>query len=190
MFVISRNFREKSRLPQTHPFQPTITMPKRSPLTPISANKTPRRELSTFTKGQISGLARSGLARAGLIPTEIHHQLNVPRTTIQRFLQREQTVPSGENRSRCDRPPVVTPRAVRSVLRYVRINPKTSWNQVKTALGLKICRQTFNKVLKNNGIAHWIALRRPKLTPALANLRLNWARKHEDWTVEQWKTVI
>ena len=85
MFVISRNFREKSRLPQTHLFQPIITMPKRSPLTPISANKTPRRELSTFIKSQISGLAR-----AGLIPTEIHHQLNVSRTTIQSFLQREQ----------------------------------------------------------------------------------------------------
>ncbi len=90
-------------------------MLRRAPLTPISGNKPPRKELDLLTKGKIAGQAELG---AG--PTQIGRSLNIPRTTVQSVLKRLETAPSGVNKPRPGRPTVITPRAARALLRYVR----------------------------------------------------------------------
>jgi len=160
-------------------------MLRRTPLTPISGNKTPRKELSLLTKGEISGQAQLDLKS-----TQIGRNLNVPRTTVQCVLRRLQTTPSGANEPRSGRPISITPRAVRILLRQLRSEPKITWRQLKTNTGIDLDARTLNATLRAHGISHWLALKRPKLTPEAARLRLKWAKTHEDWTVDQWRKVI
>jgi len=158
---------------------------RRPPLTPISGNKTPRKELSLLTKGEISGQAKLGFT-----PIQIARSLNVPHSTIRSVLERLQTTPSGANKFGSGRPLSTTPREVRLLLRQLRSEPKITWRQLKKDTGIDLDPRTLNPTLRTHGISHWLALQRPKLTPEVALLRLRWAEKHKGWTVDQWGQVI
>ena len=160
-------------------------MLRRASLTPISGNKTSRKELSLLTKGEISEQAKLGLK-----PTQIGRNLNVPRTIVQSVLGRLQTTSFGANEPRSGRPISITPRAARILLRQLRSEPKITWRQLKMNIGIDLNARTLNATLRAHGISHWLALRRPKLTPEVALLRLKWAKKHKDWIVNQWDNVI
>ncbi len=150
-------------------------MLRRTSLTPISGNKTSRKELSLLIKGQISGQAQLGLKF-----TQIGRNLNVPRTIVQCVLRRLQTTFFEVNELRSGRPISITPRAVRILLRQLRSKPKIIWRQLKTNIGINLNARTLNATLRGHGISHWLALKRPKLTPEVARLRLKWAKTHED----------
>ena len=178
--------RVKTRTCQnTSPSSTTPIMSKRAPLTPISGNKTPRKELNILTKGEILGQAKLGATL-----TEISRNLNVPRSTVYGVLDRLHTTPSGVSKSRSGRPPVITPRAARTLVRTVRAEPKITWRKLKQDTGIDLDSRTLKHTLEANGISHWLALKRPKLTAEIALLRLNWAKNHEHWTVEEWRKVI
>jgi len=72
----------------------------------------------------------------------------------------------------------------------VRLNPKATWAQLKRDTGLDFDRRTLKAALEANGITHWLAKKRPKLTPEIAGIRLKWAKEHLDWTPVQWERVI
>ena len=72
-------------------------MLRRALLASIPDNKTPKKELSLFDPGR-----KADLSRANLTSTEIHRNLDVPRTTIQSILGRLHTDFSGFNERRTD----------------------------------------------------------------------------------------
>ncbi len=150
-------------------------MLRRTSLTSISGNKTPRKELSLLTKGQISGQAQLGLKSI-----QIGRNLNVPRITVQCVLRRLQTTLSEVNEPRSERLISITPRAVRILSRQLRSKPKITWRQLKTNIEIDLNARTLNATLRAHEISHWLALKRSKLTPEAARLRLKWAKTHED----------
>ena len=119
------------------------------PLTPISGNQGRRSELSVYTKDQISGLTK-----AGFTSTQIHRDLNVPRSTIQSFLDRLVITQTEENKPRSGRSKKFSSRDERSLLRYVRANSKTTWLQLKKDTGLNVFRDTLKRTLQAHGIFH------------------------------------
>ncbi len=158
---------------------------RRPPLTSISGNKTPRKELSLLAKGEISGQAKLGLT-----PTQIARSLDVPPSTVRSVLGRLQTTPSEVNKSRSGRSLSIIPRAARVLLRQLRSESKITWRQLKMNIEIDLNARTLNATLRAHGISHWLALKRPKLTPEAALLRLKWAKNHKDWIVNQWRKVI
>ena len=138
-----------------------------------------------LTKGEISGQAKLGLTS-----TQIARSLDVPQSTVRSVLERLQTTPSGVNKPRSGRPSLTTPREARILLRQLRSEPKVTWRQLKRNTGINLDPRTLNVILRAHGISHWLALKRPKLTPKIALLRLKWAIKHKDWTVDQWRKII
>ncbi len=48
----------------------------------------------------------------------------------------------------------------------------------------------FNVTLQAHEISHWLTFKQSKLTSEAALIRLKWAKKHKDWTVNQWRKVI
>ena len=101
-------------------------MLRRAPLASISSNKTPRKELSIFDKGQISGLFR-----ASLTLTQIHRNLNISSSTIRSVLGRLDTQFTEVNKLRSERPHVITLRAARLLVRQMRLTPKVTWRKLK-----------------------------------------------------------
>ena len=124
-------------------------MLRRAPLTPVSGNKGPRKELDLLTKGKIAGQAQLGAT-----PTEISRNLNVPRPTIYGVLERLHTTSSGVSKPQSGRPSVITPRAARLLIRTVRIEPKIKWRELKQVTGLNFDSRTLNRILEANGISH------------------------------------
>ena len=149
-------------------------MLRRKALAAISDNETHRKKLDLLTKGKIAGQAK---LRATF--TQIERNLNVPRITVQSVLQRLETTFSRVNKPRSDRLSIIFLRASRALLRYVRINLKIIWERMKRDTDLDVSRDTLRRTLKAHGISHWLALRRPYLTPEIAKVRLKWAREHE-----------
>jgi len=138
-----------------------------------------------LTKGEISGQAKLGLK-----PTQIGRNLNVPRTTVQSVLGRLQTTLFEANEPRSGRLISIILRAARILLRQLRSEPKITWRQLKTNIGIDLNARTLNATLRAHEISHWLALKRSKLISEAALIRLKWAKKHKDWTVNQWRKVI
>ena len=59
-----------------------------------------------------------------------------------------------------------------------------------TASGDTCSYSTVKRALVKAGCKAIKAYRRPNLTAAEANKRLEWALQHRHWTVEQWKNVV
>ena len=53
----------------------------------------------------------------------------------------------------------------------------------------KVFLRTLQLALRTMGERRWCQRQRPLLTPEHARKRLEWARRHEDWTVNDWKRV-
>ena len=54
----------------------------------------------------------------------------------------------------------------------------------------KVSVQTIRNVLKEAGLRSSVAARKPALTPAQITGRLEFARRHENWTVADWSNVL
>ena len=153
---------------------------KRSSLTSISDNKTSRKKLSLLVKDEISEQAKLDLTL-----TQIARSLNVLSSIVRSVLRRLQTTLFEVNKFRSERLLSITSRAARVLLRQLRSKSKIIWRQLKTNIGINLNARTLNATLRAHEISHWLALKRSKLTPEAALLRLKWAKNHKDWIVNQ-----
>ncbi len=160
-------------------------MLRRASLTSISDNKTSRKKLSLLIKDEISEQAKLDLKL-----TQIELNLNVSRIIVQSVLKRLQTTFFEVNELRSERLISITSWAARILLHQLRLKPKIIWRQLKTNIEIDLNARTLNATLRAHEISHWLALKRSKLTPEAALIRLKWAKKHKDWTVNQWRKVI
>jgi len=78
----------------------------------------------------------------------------------------------------------------RHILRFVRASPKATYKELQKGIDREISKSTYYRILKKYNITNWRAKKRPALTPAVAKLRLKWAKQHVMWTQEQWSKVI
>lgn len=105
-------------------------------------------QVDLLIKGKIAGQAK---LEAGF--TQIGRNLNIPQTIVQSVSKRLETAPFEVNKPRPERPTVITSRAARALLRYVRLNPKTTWVKLKRDTGLDVDRNTLRRTLEAHGIS-------------------------------------
>jgi len=96
----------------------------------------------------------------------------MPRQTIKSTITTSQYRIQGHNLPKSGRPKVYTHRDYRKLLRHIRLYPKDTYEQVRTAIGCTFKNDTIRKHLALHGIANWRAKRRPHLTEAHAATRL------------------
>lgn len=159
-------------------------MPRR-PLARINGNRTIRKELTTYTRGLIIGKHESGVSM-----THISQTLGIPLSTVSETIKRNPERINGESSPRSGRPKSYTERDRRHIIRIIRRDPFITYPALRLRAGLDISSTTFLKILKESGYGHWRAKKRPKLTEEHAKLRLEWAKKHKDWTFTEWAKVI
>jgi len=114
----------------------------------------------------------------------------IPRYTVITTTRRSTLRAEGKSLPRQGRPPSHDDRVDRRIIRYVRINPKTTYAQMRRALDILLSDDTLVRILDKVGLKHWRAASRPALTQELANIRLKWAKDHLGWTQEQRDAVI
>lgn len=179
----TRDFRVLS--PPTHSFTSSyFTMP-RTPLGPISGNRTDKTELTPHQRGMIVG------AKAlGHTPTEIGKALNFTKQTVQYTLQKQSERKNGVSKSRSGRPEVLSDRDRRYIIKHARLNPRITYAQLKIEAGVTCSKATLYRTLGLYGITNWLAKKRPLLPPEAVYKRLELCKAHRDWNFEQWLKII
>ncbi len=125
----------------------TPTMAQRTPLAPLDLNRIRNQELSPWLRGSIQTWAAVGLGNA-----EIARKTFLTPATVQSTLQRNSQRHKGTTLSRSGRPSKLSRRDRRTLLRYVRKNPKLSYEQVLIDTGLPVCKKTVYRILREGAL--------------------------------------
>ena len=121
----------------------------------------------------------------GYGPSAISKSLKIPKQTIHDFLKRYKKTESILNNYQANKPKSFDERTERRICRYTIAHRRKTTRQIKELLELDCDLKTIRNVLKKNGIR----ARRPRKKPALDDnqrkVRYDWAKAHENWTIDQ-----
>jgi len=145
----------------------------------ISPNPIRKKQLSLYTRGQIIGAFDFG----GKIAS-IAKQYSIPDSTVRNTIKNTQNQPHSTSLPKSGRPIKSSIQDERSILRFVRSNPKTKYSAIKSECGLKISYSSIKRILRKHRVQTWRTKKRPELNPRLAAKRLEWAKARKDWTKE------
>ena len=122
---------------------------------------------------------------------EIQERTGVSIGSISRIRNSMQNAPE---RDRGGRPSKLTSRNIRKICKVADASKTDNVTQiasvVKPQLGIDISNQTIRRALKQSGYKASLKKKKPLLTARQKKQRLDFARTHAEWTVEDWKRVI
>ena len=137
-------------------------------------------EWSPTSHGKALGLHATGQISF----REITNIINIPKTTAQAINARG----TGINKPRSGRPKKLSSQDMCQIVRYIQSNKSTqrvTLATLKKDFHLNVHENTLRAALKETGIYHRVARRRPYLNKHDRHRRLKFAKEHKDWTVEQ-----
>ncbi|KAG0927532.1 hypothetical protein G6F57_015613 [Rhizopus arrhizus] len=144
------------------------------------------RAISTDQVNSISSLLRSKKSNS-----KIAQQVGVSRTTVQKY--RSSLKMSG-NVDEGGRPSLISQRMVSYIRRLVTLGRKNNavkiQKAVKEEFGMSVSDSTVRRVFKKAGFIAFVKPQKPLLRSQNIMKRLQWAKSHQHWTVDDWKRVI
>jgi transposase len=134
---------------------------------------------------ELSGLQRAGIlsaVEAGESKASIATRFGCTRQTIYNTIHRWNNHETTKSLPRPGQPKKLTRRQERMLIRIARQHPRIEYAQLKADVaGVPVSKRTLYRLLKKYHITNWIAKKRPKLTPAHARARLQWARERRNF---------
>lgn len=134
------------------------------------------------------------LYKTGKSQREISKEAGVAKTTVANTIKRFAEQGNLQERKGRGRKKIVTPRAERTLVRLSLANRRLGsidlCKELRESTGKKVCPSTVRRVLIRNGLKGCKPRKKPLLTEAHRKKRLEWAKQHQNWTVEQWSKVI
>jgi transposase len=131
------------------------------------------------------------MLQRGCTIREVSRSLHVGVGTVQRL--RQKCVFNVES-SHGGRPRKMTPAMERScVLNMTRGKLSTAveaTKNVQEAFGMQVCVETVRRVLRRGGLQSQVKQKKPRLSVKNIKARLDFARAHLDWTIDDWSRVI
>ena len=118
-------------------------MPQRAPLTPISSNIIPNKELSPYQRAIIIGRSQ-----AGQKPSQIGKELHIPRDIVKYTIHKNDSRNEAHSITRPGRPRKLSLRDERAILRILRLNPKITWRQLLKESNTHASKSTYYRMLK------------------------------------------
>ena len=146
---------------------------------------TQRKQLTDLQKGEILALNGENQSQR-----KIAKKLKIPRPTIEGFLRRFKSRGTHENLSRSGRPHVTTENQDRDLCNAAMSQPDIKHKRLRQLLNLNISIRTLRRRLRGEHIRKWRARGCPKITPRVANERLQWAMKYRNFTAEDWSYIV
>ena len=152
-------------------------------------NVPPMREkgkhLSDVDIGKILGLAKAAMPQrkiASLMNAGLHTIQNILTTYVFETFQ-------GRNPRR-EYPRKTSQREDRYILRALRQNYDLPLRDITNKIGVGISQTTLRRRRSEAGLGSYIAVEKPALSAENVHKRLEWAKKHCNWTIEDLKKVI
>lgn len=149
-----------------------------------------RSDLSRETVAGVEALLTAG----NLSLRQIAIQCSVSIGSVSNIKTRmNSTVPRTSRAGRCGRKRKTSAQDNRSMVRWIRQEPLLSANQISgrlsEAININVSTRTVQRRLKQMGCSSVKPRRAPKLTPAMMKKRLQFAKDHAHWTVDDWRRV-
>ena len=160
-------------------------MAQRKALGEISGNRAKGHELTVNQRAQIVGAVKCGATIVDVSKT-----LNFNPTTVITTVQKDSIRQDNQSLPRSGRPKKADARDIRTIVRYVRINPKHTYRQIKQQLRISLSASTIKRILAPFHIRKWQCKKRPELSTEIAKLRHKWVLLRKDWSVEDWALII
>jgi hypothetical protein len=117
-------------------------MPPRRPLREISGNRPINHELTPNQRAEIVGAAKCGVGYA-----DIGRILDFAPSTVRYTYELSSQRNVNESISRAGRPSITSERDKRTVVRYARFHPKSTYAQMRTDLQILLSDNTIKRIL-------------------------------------------
>ncbi|EIE78118.1 hypothetical protein RO3G_02822 [Rhizopus delemar RA 99-880] len=131
------------------------------------------------------------LLRSKKSNSEIAKQIGVSRTTVQKY---RSSLKMSRNVDEGGRPSLISQPMVNYIRRLVTLGRKNNAVKIQKALkeefGISVSDSTVRRVLKKAGFIAFVKSQKPLLRSQNIVKRLQWAKSHQHWTVDDWKRVI
>ncbi|OAA34640.1 Transposase, Tc1-like protein [Metarhizium rileyi] len=114
----------------------------------------------------------------------------VPLGSVSGIIKRYKQQESAQNGTRAGRPPTLTERDKRAIIRAIGRFPFIKLADIITEAGLTVSTKTLSRFLQTEGIQHNRALRRPLLTAEHAATRLAFANTYKSKPASYWRRWI
>jgi transposase len=141
--------------------------------------------LDSIQKNTIVTL-RTGGWEVKKIAEHTGHKLDTVYRTLRNFKSRNTL----ERLEGSGRPKKLNDRDTRSLVKYLRANRRATLGDITNSLPVKVSEGTIRKALRANGINNRIAKKKPFLSDIHIKKRLDFAKQHKSWSLEQWRRVI
>ncbi len=146
------------------------------------------KELSKDTRHTIVELHKAGMGYR-----TIRKQLGEKATTVGAIIRKWKKFKMTVNLHRTGAPCKISPRGVSMILRKVRDQPRTTWEDLVNDLkrvGTTVSTVTISNTLHHHGLKSCRACKVPLLKPAHVQARLKFAKDHLDDPEEAWEKVM
>ena len=150
--------------------------------------KTKRKQLSDFTRGQIVGYYKCDRSYG-----HISKELDIPISTIANVIRFYTKHGLEKPEKRTGRGKAFTDRTKSALIRAFRsapFAPISLQHQHFTAGGMEMSRTTFGRRMKDLGFGSYSPAKKPALNDRQKANRLKWCEDKVDWTLEQWRSVV
>ena len=148
--------------------------------------------LTETDKGMIAGLVDLGWSGR-----QIASHLKLPKSSVQPYVNEWKSTGQFQSRKKgSGRPRKTTEQTDRLICRSVVGTPQkrgASSSSVAADLlsgGIEVSPRTVRRRLVENGFKSRVALKKPKLRAVNIKKRLEWAKIHVKWTVQDWAKVL
>jgi transposase len=131
------------------------------------------------------------LLDTGLSSRQIGAQLGVHRTTVDNVRAKARP---GMLKGQGGRPAKFAASNKRRLVRMIASgkvdNAVQATKELKNSIKVEVSAQTVRRVLKEAGLKAAVKQKKPRLLPRHIRQRLDFALRHQHWTVDDWKRVI
>jgi len=143
--------------------------------TEISGNRRAGAELLETTRAGIIAASEAGVSKP-----KIAAEYQVNRSTVYNTINRWKNHHTLESLPKPGQPKKLTQYQKRLLIQIVRRHPQINYAALKCEItGVTVTCKTLYCLLKKHHITNWRVKKKPKLTPAVAQLRLYWAQKYK-----------
>lgn len=123
-------------------------------------------------------------------PTSIGKMIGRTKQTVSDFLKRYNLRGSLRNEHSINKPKSLSPRDVRRLVLLALRNRTATASQLVDWLGVNASPQTIRNELRKQGIRAYRRVKKPKLTELQKQIRLEWAKNHQHWNIQDWRRVL
>jgi transposase len=131
-----------------------------------------------------------GMSEGGMRGARIAEQMSLSSSTIYSVLRRFRLHGTIVSQKSTGRLPKLGERKRRHLSHLLGSDRRQKLAEIIVQMVVKVCKNTLKKVIRSLGYSNRIAVKKPYLSDSHKAQRLQFAREHQHWSVDDWKKVI